>query len=178
MVLVSLIVGFGLAELLSGIAQTIRHKEVVTFYWVHSIFVAIIFLALLQTWWEIWGVRDTPAWTFIGLLMMLGGPIGLFLSSHLIFPEHLAGSNLRSFYYDKMSPVFWIAVFTVLVSSTFRPVVLGAQLFAMHNWSSFLLILIFASMAITKNALFHSCMVVIVFVAMVADIILVSMVIQ
>jgi len=168
----------GLAELLSGIAQTIRNKEEVIFYWVHSVFVAIVFLALLQTWWEIWGVRETPAWTFIGLLVMLGGPIGLFLISHLIFPEHLAGSNLRSFYYDKMSPVFWISVLTVVASATFRPMILGAQLFALDNLSSFLLVAIFASMANTKNAHFHGCMVILVFVALLADILLVNMVIQ
>lgn len=118
----------GLAELLSGIAQAIRNKEEVRFYWVHSLFIAIIFLALLQTWWEIWGVRDTPTWTFIGLLIMLGGPIGLFLISHLIFPENLVGVDLRSFYYEKMNPVLSIAVLTVIASATFRPVVLGTQL--------------------------------------------------
>lgn len=172
MVLVSLIIGFGLAELLSGIAQSIRNKEEVSFYWVHSVFVAIIFLALLQTWWEIWGVRDTPTWTFIGLLMMLAGPIGLFLISHLVFPQPLAGANLRTFYYDKMSSIFWIAVFTVLASAAFRPVILGDQLFTIDNLSSFLLVPIFASMARTKNTLFHSYMVVLVFVSIVVDILL------
>jgi len=178
MVLVSLIIGLGLAELLSGIAKTIRNKEKVRLYWIHSVFIAVIFLALLQTWWEIWGVRETPAWTFIDLLLMLGGPIGLFLISHLVFPEQLAGSNLRSFYYEEMRPVFWIAILTVIVSATFRPIVLGADLFAVQNLSSFLLIAILASMASTKNALFHSCMVVLVFVTILADILLVNMEIQ
>lgn len=178
MVLVSLIIGLGLAELLSGIAQTIRKKAEIQFYWVHSVFIVIIFLALLQSWWEIWGVRDTPAWSFIALLMMLGGPIGLFLASHLIFPEHLAGSNLKSYYYDNMSPVFWIAAFTVLVSSTFRPVVLGDQFFALQNLSSICLLPTFIVMARTKNEIFHGTMIVLVFFSMLADILLVGMAIQ
>lgn len=178
MVLVSLIIGLGLAELLSGIAQTIRNREEVRFYWVHSLFIAIIFLALLQTWWEIWGVRDTPTWTFIGLVIMLGGPIGLFLISHLIFPEKLAGSNLRSFYYQKMDPVLWIGVLTVIASATFRPIVLGTELFTLDNLSSFLLISIFLSLTRTKNAVFHGFMVVLILVALLADILLVNMVIQ
>ena len=109
---------------------------------------------------------------------MLGGPVGLFLISHLVFPEQLAGSNLRSFYYEKMSPVFWIGVLTVLASATFRPMVLGTELFSLDNLSSFLLIPIFASMAKTKNAAFHGCMVVLVFVALLAYILLFSMEIQ
>jgi hypothetical protein len=178
MVLVSLIIGLGLAELLSGIAQTIRNKEEVKLYWAHSVFVIVIFLALIQTWWEIWGVRETPAWTFLGLLMMLGGPIGLFLISHLVFPEQLAGANLKSFYYERMRPVFWLGVLTVVLSSTFRPMILGTELFALDNLSSFLLMAIFAGMASTRNAAFHSCMVVLVFVALLADILLVKMEMQ
>lgn len=178
MVLVSLIIGLGVAELLSGIAGIIRNKEEIKLYWVHSIFIAVIFLALLQTWWEIWGVRETPSWSFIGLLLMLGGPIGLFLISHLIFPVQLAGANLRSFYYEKMGPVFWLGVLTVIVSATFRPIVLDTELFALDNASSFLLVAVLASMASTKNSVFHSCMVVLVFIALLADILLVNMEIQ
>lgn len=178
MVLVSLIIGLGLAELLSGIAQTIRNKEEVKFYWVHSLFIVIIFLALLQTWWEIWGVKDNPTWTFIGLVIMLGGPIGLFLISHLVFPEKLAGSDLRSFYFEKMNPTLWIAVLTIISSATFRPIVLGTQLFTLDNLSSFLLISIFLSLTQTKNAAFHGFMVVLIFFALLADILLVNMVIE
>lgn len=178
MVLVSLIIGLGLAELLSGIAQAIRVRETIQFYWVHSIFVMIIFLALLQQWWEIWSVRDNPVWTFPGLLMMLGGPIGLFLIAHLIFPQPISGSDFKSYYYDKMKPALWLAVFTVLVSSTFRPVVLGIQLFTLDNLSSFLMVVVFVSMAITRKFWFHGLMAPLVFFALIADILLFNSQIQ
>jgi len=91
MVLVSLIIGLGIAEVLTGIARTIRDRDTVQTYWIHSLFIVIVFPALLQQWWEIWGVRDVPVWTFPGLLMMLGGPIGLPLRPQLVF---LASRNL------------------------------------------------------------------------------------
>lgn len=178
MVLVSLIIGLGLAELLSGVAKILKNKEEVRLYWVHSLFIAIIFLALLQTWWEIWGVRETPSWTFIGLVIMLGGPIGLFLISHLVFPDELVGADLEAFYYEKIDSVFWVGVLTVLASMLFRPIVMGTDLFIMKNASSFLLIAIFIALANTKNRVFHGCMVVLVLAAFLADILLVSMEIQ
>lgn len=178
MVLVSLIVGLGIAELLSGIARIIRKKDEVKLYWVHSLFIAVIFLALLQTWWEIWGVRETPSWTFVGLMLMLGGPIGLFLISHLAFPEQLAGVDLRTFYYQSMRPVFWVGVWTVIASATFRPIALDSELLALDNASSFFLVVVLGSLASTKNSAFHSCMVVLVFAALLADILLVNMEIQ
>jgi hypothetical protein len=109
---------------------------------------------------------------------MLGGPIGLFLISHLVFPENLAGSDLRSFYYEKMNPILWIAVLTVIASATLRPIVLGTELFTLDNLSTFLLIPIFLSLTRTKNAVFHGLMVVLILIALLADILLVNMVIQ
>lgn len=178
MVLVSLIIGFGLAELLSGVARIIRHREEVKLYWIHSLFILIVFLALLQTWWEIWGVRETPTWSFLGLLMMLAGPIGLFLISHLIFPQPLKRADFRLFYYEKMSPVLWLAILTIVASATFRPLVLGTELFKMDNLSSFFLMATFISMTRISNPIFHGVMVVLVFVALLADVLLVNMLIQ
>ncbi len=178
MVLVSLIIGLGIAELLSGVAKTIRHRQTLKPYWIHSTFVLIIFLALLQQWWEIWSIRDTPVWTFPGLVMMLAGPIGLFLLAHLVFPENIEGEDIRTFYFEKMGPTLWIAVATVLVSVLFRPLIIGSELLVVDNLSSLLLMIIFTAMAKIKNPIFHSCMVILVLVGLLADILYVGMAIQ
>ena len=106
MVLVSLIIGLGLAEILTGIARSIRCRDSIRVYWVHAVLVAVFFVALLQQWWEIWGVRDTPEWSFPGLIMMLGGPVGLFLVAHLLFPEPMKNSSFREYYYGAMRPIW------------------------------------------------------------------------
>lgn len=175
MVLVSLIIGLGIAELLSGIAQTIRYRKTVTLYWVHFTFVLIIFLALLQQWWEIWGLRETETWTFIGLLMMLGGPIGLFLISHLIFPDQIVTVDFRAYYYNEMQPILWIGVCTVITSVTFRPLIFGETLFALDNLSSFVLIAIFVSLSFSRNAIYHGVMVILVLLGLMFDVLLVGL---
>jgi hypothetical protein len=68
MVLVSIIVGLGIAEILTGVARLIRCRESARPYWVHSLLVVSIFFALLQQWWELWELREVPEWTFIALL--------------------------------------------------------------------------------------------------------------
>jgi len=178
MVLVSLIIGLGIAELLSGIAQTIRNRETAKLYWKHVVFVIIVFLALLQQWWEIWGIRDTPSWSFPGLLMMLGGPIGLFLIAHLLFPHPIFRADFKAYYYNKMKPALWVGVLTVIISGTFRPVILGSELFALDNLTSFLLVVIFICMTITKKSWFHGVMVILILLGILADILLVNSKIQ
>ena len=64
MVLVSIIIGLGIAEILNGVAGQIRSRNTTRIYWLHSVLVAAVFLALVQQWWEIWGDRNTPEWTF------------------------------------------------------------------------------------------------------------------
>ena len=175
MVLVSLIVGLGLAELLSNVAKLIRDRHSITFYWVHTLFVAIIFLALLQSWWEVWWLNSISTWSFVGLIAMLGGPIGLFVIAHLAFPSVSRNSNLRTYYYSKMSDVFWLALITVILSTSFRPLVFGDEILNVTNLSSAVLVTIFAVLAISKNPRIHGSLAILVLGALLADILLTNL---
>ena len=50
MVLLSIIIGLGLAEILRGIARHIRNRDSASGYWVHAVVVCLVFVALLQQW--------------------------------------------------------------------------------------------------------------------------------
>lgn len=60
---------------------------------------ALIFLALLQTWWEPWDLNDAPVWELYGLVLMLVAPAGLYLVAHLIFPDPMKGVNFLEYDY-------------------------------------------------------------------------------
>ena len=156
MVLVSIIISLGLAEILTGIARFIRCRGSIRAYSLHAILVAAIFLALLQQWWEIWGLRNIPDWSFLALIMMLTGPVGLFLISHLLFPEHMREADLRAYYVGAMRPVWWLAALTVMLSTSFRPLVFDIPLFMADNATSFVLFPGFIAMALSTRPLVHS----------------------
>ena len=54
MILLSIIVGLGLAEILTGVARLLRDGRQAEFSWVHSAVVITILLALFQVFWESW----------------------------------------------------------------------------------------------------------------------------
>jgi len=83
MILMSLIVGLGLAEILSGVARFLKRGGIRGFSWTHSAITVTVFVALLQTFWESWGLRSIEVWTFPAMLLMLGSPIILFLIAHI-----------------------------------------------------------------------------------------------
>ena len=120
MVLLSIIVGLGVTELLTNFARQIQNRATIKFYWIHTILALLVYVALLQQWWEIWGVRDVPTWTFPGLLMMLAGPTGLFLIANLLFPEPVRDTNFRDYYFDRLKPVLWLAVVSVFQTFSCR----------------------------------------------------------
>lgn len=159
MVLVSIIIGLGLAEILTGVARQIRCLGSTRGYWVHSLLVATIFVALLQQWWEIWGLRVVPEWSFIGLVMMLSGPVCLFLIAHLLFPEQMHGADLRRYYHGDMQPVWWLAALTVALATLFRPVVIGSNLMSLENATSFIFFFGFTALAISKRSIIHATLV-------------------
>lgn len=163
-----------MAEVLTGVARMISYRDTVKAYWIHSTFILIVFLALLQQWWEIWGVREVASWTFAGLLMMLGGPIGLFLIANLLFPDSVNGTDFRRYYYDRMKPVLWLAVVAVVLSVSFRPLVLGTTLVALDNLSSFVIAAIFVSLSFIQKAWYHGIMVIIILCGILADVVLVG----
>ncbi len=156
MVLVSIIIGLGIAETLTGIARQIRCRGSIQGYWVHSVLVTVVFFSLLQQWWEIWSLRVVPEWTFHGLIMMLTGPVGLFLIAHLLFPEPMQGANFREYYNGAMRPIWWLAALTVVLATLFRPLVFDSSLFSFDNATSFLLFPGFVVLALSRRSTLHA----------------------
>jgi hypothetical protein len=159
MVLVSIIIGLGVAEILTGVARQIRCRGSIHGYWIHSVLVTGIFFALLQQWWEIWDLRDVPEWTFHGLVMMLSGPLGLFLIAHLLFPEPVHGANFREYYNGGLRPIWWLAALTVVLATIFRPLIFGSNLFSSDNATSFILFFGFIALAISRRSILHAILV-------------------
>lgn len=156
MVLVSLIVGLGIAEILTGIARQIRFRRSSVGYWVHSCGVTIIFFALLQNWWELWVLRDANEWVFSGLVLMLLPPAGLYLIAHLIFPDPIHGANFKDYYHREMYPVWWLAVLVAIASTLFKPLAFGQELINLDNAASVLMVVGFITLATSKNVGLHS----------------------
>ncbi len=174
MVLVSIIIGLGLAEILRGVARYIRNRDSVAGYWVHTVAVILVFVALLQQWWEIWGLQVYTDWSFLGLLMMLTGPTGLFLIAYLLFPQPVAGASFRAYYYGAMRPIWWIAVLTVTLATLFRPIVFGLDLFVIDNATSIGSFVAFSILGLSTNRILHALLVPALLASMLWDILVMS----
>ena len=178
MIVVSIIVGLGLAEILTGVARLIRDRSSISGYWVHSFLIAIVFTALLQQWWEIWDLQRYSEWTFFGAVMMLTGPMGLFLIAHLLFPASMRDADLEAYYYGALRPVWWLALVTIVLATVFRPLVFGMDLLVPDHLSSLVGAVVFTALGMTQRRLVHAVLVPVFFAAVIADVVQFSFVLR
>ncbi len=175
MVLLSIIVGLGVTELLTNFARQLQNREKAKFYWPHTVLALIVFIALLQQWWESWGQRLVENWSFIILLLMLGGPIGLYVISHLLFPKDSSEVNFKDHYYKNSRVVYFMGMLTVIFAGIYRPLSFGDELIDPDNIASVFIFLAFLILMFSKKHLLHGILVLLLFGAVLLDILVFHM---
>lgn len=169
MILLSLIVGLGLAEILSGIAGLLKRDGVKGLSGIHTAIVATIFIGLLQTFWESWGLSVVETWSFPAMLLMLGSPICLFLIGHILFPESGDHSNLDEYYFDRARLVWGLAGLTVIIGTLFRPLAFGMPLWVADNMSAIPTLAVCMLLGVVKAHRLHRVFVPLVLVIVILD---------
>jgi len=86
-VLISIILGLGVAHLLSGFAELIKRRDSLKLWWPTPLWMIITFLIHVQTWWALFALRAVEHWSFAAFLIMLLQPVALFMMASLITPR-------------------------------------------------------------------------------------------
>ena len=102
MVLASIIVGLALTHLLQGVAQIVQHPERHRTYWVHLIWVAVVFETAILWWWWEFRFSSGTVWTFELYVFVLIFAVVIYLLAALLFPSSLEGyEGYRDYYYSR-----------------------------------------------------------------------------
>ena len=156
MILVSVVIGLGITEILTGWANLLRAREGVRFYWIHTLFQFGVFFALLQQWWERWERAGVGEITFVAVLTVLTPPVILFLIAHLLFPARAENAGLEEYYY-RQAPLLWSLVIAGTVVGTFvSPLVFGYQILHPANLSGIPMVVICVILASTQSRRTHA----------------------
>lgn len=101
-VIISVILGCGVAQIVTGLAHFAHTSTKVKLYWPHMLWIFIIFFFHLQEWWVFWEYKSRTVWTFPIFIFVLLYPIGLFIQARLLFPfDHFEEKiDLKKFYFE------------------------------------------------------------------------------
>ncbi len=156
MILVSVVIGLGLTEILTGAARLLQARASIRFHWFHVLFQLGVFFALLQQWWEFWDMEGMGEISYFAVLLLLGPPVFLFLIANLLYPRSPEGADLEEYYYEQ-APLLWTLVIAGTVLGTFlQPLAGGEPVFHPANLSGIPMIVFCVILATSENRHVHA----------------------
>ena len=107
-VLISIILGMGLTQLISGFAAIITRWEKVTIYWPHMALILLVFVIHVQDWWATYELRAFKYWRLPTFLFIVLYPVNLYVLTRILFPVKWTGSkiDLKEFYLSNYRKIY------------------------------------------------------------------------
>ncbi len=127
-VLISIILGLGITQVLSGFGRLLNVRSRVRWYGPAVAWGILLLLIHVQTWWAMFQLRTHTAWSLPVFLFVLLLPILLYLMAALALPD--AGGeapiDMRANYYAHAGWFFGLCLL-VIAASMVRPIVLAGN---------------------------------------------------
>ena len=92
-VLVSIVLGLGITQLLSGFGTWLEQRQNFRAYGPAIAWAGFLLLVHVQTWWTMYGMRGFDSWNFLQFAVVLMQPIVLFLLAVIVLPGPNAPKN-------------------------------------------------------------------------------------
>ena len=127
-VMFAVIMGMGVVYLLVAVASMIRgYRKMFTVYWLHLAWIACLLLLHFHVWWGVWDLQEVSSWNYFGYLLLLSGPILLFVAVAIIIPEENIKNSidLRQFYFNNNTKFFLTLTFAVIWGLSLYPIFFG-----------------------------------------------------
>ena len=160
-VLVSIILGLGITQLLTGLGRMLQNRERVRLYWPTIGSVLNLIVIHVLWWWTLFELRAGTDWTFPGFMSVLLGPIVLYLLSALVLPDFgdAVPDDLKSHYYANSRWFYGLCV--LLVGATFlRELVLDGDIDRdLDTAIKLVFAAVFAIAATTRKVRYHEVLV-------------------
>lgn len=103
-VLISIVLGLGIAHLLTSVHRLVQARARVRPYWLPLLWALLLFVTQIEWWWAIFALRTETVWNFFYFLFVLLSPVSLYLAAAFVLPEIEPGGtatiDLRTYYYE------------------------------------------------------------------------------
>jgi len=123
LVIVSIILGLGITELLGGLTRILRGE--LTVDRLHAIWMLIVLQLQIQMAWAFWKLHLREAWNYPEFLLLLAGPVLLYLSAALLFPATGTNQTLDDHLMSRRRPFFVLMSAFMVYSMLFTWLLMG-----------------------------------------------------
>lgn len=121
-ILISIILGLGITQLLSDVAEVFYNSKKIKLYMPHSIWLLVVLFLHVQEWFVIYELKDYPVWKLPTFLFIILYPIVLFITAKILFPviEGEEKVNLKTYYFQIFPKLFYLFCTCILLSILFN----------------------------------------------------------
>lgn len=118
-VLISIILGLGITQIMSGLADLIHQWKEVRLYWPHLLWIALVFILQVQDWWLLYQLKSITNWQLPVFLVQVLYPISLFILARILFPLSADGksTDMRVYYLENYRKFFVMVMILSVVSA-------------------------------------------------------------
>ena len=157
-VLISIVLGLGMAHLLWAFHRVVEARERVHLYWLSLVWVALIFIAQVEWWWSSYSLQnEVKNWTFFYFLFVLSSPVTLYLAAAFTLPEIEKGVtyDLKTYYFHTKRWLFTMVALGPALDAVRRGIDAGSfrDFGSVSNAVSAVMV---GSLAFSDNELHHA----------------------
>ncbi len=170
-VLISIILGLGITQIVTGIADIIHQWERVKLYWPHLLWILLVFFLQIQEWWQIYDLREYNAWRLPTFLLLSLYPVNLFILSRILFPISMVEVSIdfKQFYFDNYRKFFLMIIVNIFLSLLEDLLIQGYALTEQPVQLSLLAVMLVVTMTKPKAEWIHKTIVVALVIVMLAS---------
>jgi hypothetical protein len=114
-VLISIILGLGITQIVTGVADIIHQWEKMKLYWPHALWIVLVFVMHIHEWWNTYDLKKHESWYLISFLFLILYPIMLFVLARILFPFGAmeTETDFKVFYFNNYRKFFLIVIMLV-----------------------------------------------------------------
>ena len=172
-VLISIILGLGITQIMSGIADLIHQWGRVRLNWPHLLWVVLVFILHVQEWWLLFQLRSITVWKLPMFLFQVLYPISLFILARILFPMPTEenGTDMKRYYLSSYRKLFIMVMILSALSAIENIAVhhLGGE--GWYTNAALLLLLLVLASRKTLSELVHQALAIVLVVIMAVGIV-------
>lgn len=150
-VAVSIILGLSVIQLLSSLDRVFARPYR---YWLHSVWVLMLFWILLQNWWAFWDLKDV-SWNLGYFLLWITYVSALHLTVLALTKTDSAEVSWEEVYFSRIRRFFGLLGFVVIFAVLLTWIVLDASLLHPYRYAQYAAFVILALLFASKRKRLH-----------------------
>ena len=117
-VLISIVLGLGITQVLTGIADLVHQSNRVKVYWPHFVWVFLVLFMHVQEWWVTYDLKNYEPWRLPTFFFTMLYPVNLFILARLLFPFGMQDGiiDLKTFYFENYRKIFGFTCALILLA--------------------------------------------------------------